>query len=138
MRNAGNKIPQVQKPDWKALLGLAVLVYALLAIESSSRLPHIHHDHTAHAVDSCLEPCHIAIYHPGESGTCSHDFHFTQGEEYCPHCLLIPVRFIPPPDIKFAIADVSDVEFPDTCAAGPRIRICDAPLGRGPPACLTS
>lgn len=67
---------------------LAAFVYSPVGV------PHIHHQEEAvHQGDSCeKDACHIAIFHPGGEGKCSHPFHFTQSKEECDLCHVILPR----------------------------------------------
>jgi hypothetical protein len=80
-----------------ALLGLYLTVF----IFPLGNLPHVHHDHDAHAEDSGLEDaCHIALYHPGSKNKCDHKAHFTQNHTDCPWCKIVPTRQTQPPAVE--------------------------------------
>jgi hypothetical protein len=66
---------------------LAAFVYSPVGV------PHIHHEEDIHQGDSCeKDACHIAVFHPGSKGRCSHQFHFTQSKEECDLCNVIMPR----------------------------------------------
>jgi hypothetical protein len=73
---------------------IMMLVFYLAAfVYSPIGVPHIHHEEGIHQGDSCeKDACHIAIFHPGGAGKCSHQFHFTQSREDCELCNVVLPR----------------------------------------------
>nr|MDQ3017946.1 hypothetical protein [Bacteroidota bacterium] len=60
--------------------GLLLAIYTVVFITPPGLTPHSAHDHLSHHDDTCeTDPCHIAIFHPGHAGACSHKYHLTQG-----------------------------------------------------------
>jgi hypothetical protein len=79
--------------QWHHLLSVRGSVIALLAlylaafISSPAGVPHLHHDATTVHDDSCQkDPCHAAIYHPGEKHHCDHKNHLSPADEACDLC----------------------------------------------------
>ena len=67
--------------------------YMAAFVYSPVGVPHIHQEEAIHQGDSCeKDACHIAIFHPGGEGKCSHQFHFTQSKEECDLCNVVMPR----------------------------------------------
>ena len=67
---------------------MALLALYLAAfISSPAGVPHLHHDtHLVHD-DACRkDPCHVAIYHPGDEHHCKHKQHLTAASKECDLC----------------------------------------------------
>ncbi|MDQ3015742.1 MAG: hypothetical protein M3R25_03340, partial [Bacteroidota bacterium] len=71
-------------------------IYTVVFITPPGLTPHSAHDHLSHHDDTCeTDPCHIAIFHPGHTGACSHKYHLTQGHSDCPKCKLSILKQVP-------------------------------------------
>ena len=71
---------------------LLLSLYVALFV-SSSGAPHAHGTAKLHSEALChTDACHIAIYHPGSEGGCTHKAHFRVNEEDCPLCHLVLSR----------------------------------------------
>ena len=67
-----------------------LLIYTAIFLNSPGIVHHSDHDHVEHQNDTCEnDPCHVAIYHPGQKGGCDHKFHFTKTPETCSWCNVI-------------------------------------------------
>jgi len=67
---------------------MALLALYLAAfISSPAGVPHLHHDTSVIHDDSCRkDPCHVAIYHPGDEHHCHHKNHLSATDEECDLC----------------------------------------------------
>lgn len=90
------------------VIGLIAL-YLFIYIVPPGLIPHSEHDHLG-LTDDALEkdPCHISIYHPGESGGCNHKYHISKEPGDCPLCHVTMVRqifsdFFPGPELAFSL-----------------------------------
>ena len=89
-----------------------LLLYLLFYIIPPGLLPHAHHHTEEHLGPLESDPCHIAIFHPGEQGACQHKYHLTKATDECPLCHMVLSRqAMPDPvglyDILFANTLVS-------------------------------
>jgi hypothetical protein len=87
------------RQNWPASLqagvGLLLLLYVTAFLIPPGAIPHTHHEEDLHTGDSCLkDACHIAIFHPGAQGGCTHKYHFTKAAEDCSLCHVIVTRQI--------------------------------------------
>ena len=67
---------------------MALLALYLAAfISSPAGVPHLHHDISVLHDDSCRkDPCHVAVYHPGDKHHCHHKHHLSATGEECDLC----------------------------------------------------
>jgi hypothetical protein len=81
-------------------VSILLSVYIFIFLVPPGLVPHSEHDHIGQ-LDKALEsdPCHIAMFHPGELGGCNHKSHFTKDPGDCPLCHVTLVRQIVPDPI---------------------------------------
>lgn len=76
-------------------VGFLISIYIFIDLVPPGLVPHSEHDHLGISdFAGEKDPCHIAIYHPGELGGCNHKFHFSKQLGDCPLCHIILVRQI--------------------------------------------
>ncbi|MEP6645661.1 MAG: hypothetical protein ABJC12_01110 [Saprospiraceae bacterium] len=115
-------------------VGFLISIYIIIDLVPPGFVPHSEHDHLG-AGNVALEkdPCHISIYHPGESGGCNHKYHISKQPGDCPRCHIILVRQLivsSNPQIELA----SFVFRPETqCPEGSIINFPILHDDRGPP-----
>ncbi len=121
-------------PPISAGVILLLLLYVSAYLCSPAILHHNEHDHVVHQQDTCeKDPCHISMFHSGESGGCNHKFHFTEDHEKCPWCdvTLARQQSTPEPTFLSAIFSQSTSVGKIVVIAAHKISVSHA--DRGPP-----
>ena len=116
-------------------VGLLLAVYVFIDLIPPGLVPHSEHDHLGFT-DLALEkdPCHISIFHPGESGGCNHKFHFTKQPGDCPLCHVTLVRQISIDQIFDAKNIYSVIHCQSQGTEGAEFNFPKLHADRGPPA----
>ena len=98
------KMRSTKRSPWSFSILCLLALYLSVFVKSSAVLPHTHTHHEESAAGE-NDPCHIAIYHPGQQGACHHKSHLTSAPEDCKLTHLTLVRQSIPQVVEDAISD---------------------------------
>jgi|GEM_PF-1213651 len=83
----GRNVDVLTMLPYRAGVIMLLAFYLAVFVMSPAGVPHVHEEVGIHHTDSCeKDPCHIAIYHPGNRGGCNHKFHFSEASKECAFC----------------------------------------------------
>lgn len=115
--------------------GILLLLYVTGFLLPHGLVPHSEHDHlveSGHADEN--DPCHLAIYHPGNENSCDHKYHFTKNPEKCKWCDIIILRQILVSETTLQSAVASFIRIPICNVEDPFLEFQFSHADRGPPA----